>query len=98
MSATANIVIRCADPESILALLPDEVKNLAKVYHQEFWKEQLKERYHNDEAFRSCKNKRSVERSNQRYAKDPEYRARRLEKARQYYAQKKLQKTTSDAC
>ncbi len=48
--ATANVVIRCSDPDSIIAQLPSNLRDLAKVHH--FDKGYAKRRYHEDPSSR----------------------------------------------
>jgi hypothetical protein len=88
-SANANIIIRCVDPEAILARLPDDIQELAKIYNID--KEYSKRKYHADEKYREENKKASVQRRNLKYANDPEYRAKQRERARGYY-QSKLKK------
>ena len=97
-SANSNIIIRCADANAILARLPEDVKALAKVY--DINKTYLKDRYNTDLDFREKHKSRNLLKSNQKYADDPEFRARRSEQARAYYARKKARERDgmSDVC
>ena len=97
-SANSNIIIRCVDADAILARLPEDVKALAKVY--DINKTYLKDRYNTDTEFREKHKSRNLLKSNQKYADDPEFRAKRAEQARAYYARKKVRERNemSDVC
>ena len=97
-SANSNIIIRCVDADAILARLPEDVKALAKVY--DINKTYLKDRYNTDTEFREKHKSKNLLKSNQKYANDPEFRAKRAEQARAYYARKKARERdeTSDVC
>jgi hypothetical protein len=85
--ATANVVIRCSDPESVIAKLPAEFQEAAKIHY--FDKGYAKRRYHDDPEFREKEKNRCRERNRKRYANDPAYRAKLAE-------QRKSKQTQSD--
>ena len=82
--ATANVVIRCVDPEDILRQLPDNLRALAKVHAID--KEYTMRRYNNDEGFREKEKARLRELNRKKYAENPKYRARKLAQCKQRLA------------
>ena len=96
VSANANIIIRCIDPDAILNRLPSDIKELAKVYKID--KEYSKRKYHANEKYREENKKASVQRRNHKYATDPEYRAKQCEKAKAYYHAKLKKKSGEENC
>lgn len=86
--ATANVVIRCSDPDSVIAKLPAEFQEAAKIHY--FDKGYAKRRYHDDPEFREKSQQKAKDFAKRRYDNDPEFRAKKLEMARIRHAQKKV--------
>ena len=89
--ATANVVIRCSDPQSVIAKLPAEFQDVAKIHY--FDKEYAKRRYHEDADFREKERARCRDHKRERYANDPAYRAKLAEQRKIQYARKKCETT-----
>ena len=93
--AISSIIIRSADPDSVLAQLPLDLRQRAKVYKAS--NEAAKQKYAEDKTYRDTVNKASLKRSNARYAADPDYRARRSQLNREYYARRKAREREVDS-
>ena len=92
--AISSIIIRSADPDSVLAQLPLDLRQRAKVYQispetRERSNLQKKDRYHKDNHFREQRKKQDLARKNQKYADDVLYREKRAQQGRQYRERRK---------
>lgn len=87
----ASVIIHCSDPQEILAKLPEDLRQMAKVYSYD--PKHSTKRYQKDESYRTREKARCKQRNKERYANDPEYRAKCLERNREYARKRKSTKS-----